>query len=271
VSTTESVPPADPSPAADPAADPSAGGAPGIAPEAPPTDALLSVRQLTVTYGTPTPAVDHLDFHVGEREAIALLGSNGAGKTSTLNAVSNIIPSSGDIVFDGERLARKPPEKIARAGIIQVPEGRRLFAGLSAEENLIIGTTARNKREPLFSLDDIYDLFPQLRDLRKRGAWTLSGGEQQMVAIGRGLLAAPRVLMLDEPSLGLAPIVVAAVYEALRSIAHRVAIVLVEQNAGLALDLCDRAYILTTGRLALSGKPSELPDRNELLATYLAE
>ena len=233
--------------------------------------ALLSVRQLTVTYGTPTPAVDHLDIDVFEQEAVALLGANGAGKTSTLNAISNLIASSGTVEFDGESLARRKPEKIARAGIIHVPEGRRLFAALTAEENLIIGATARGKRSALFSLDDIYDLFPQLRDLRKRGAWTLSGGEQQMVAIGRGLLASPRILLLDEPSLGLAPIVTAAVYGALRSIAHRVAIILVEQNAGLALDLCDRAYIMATGRVVLSGTPAELPDRHELLATYLAD
>lgn len=232
---------------------------------------LLSVSQLTVTYGTPTPAVDHLDLQVFGREAVALLGANGAGKTSTLNAISNLISSSGEILFDGENLTRRRPEKIARAGVIHVPEGRRLFAALSAEENLLIGVTARSRRQPLFSLDEIYDLFPQLRDLRRRGAWTLSGGEQQMVAIGRGLLASPRILLLDEPSLGLAPIVTAAVYGALRSIAHRVAIVLVEQNAGLALDLCDRAYIMATGRVVLSGATSELPDRHELLATYLAE
>ncbi len=232
---------------------------------------VLTVRQLTVTYGTPTPAVDHLDLEVGEREAVALLGANGAGKTSTLNAISNLVASSGQVLFEGQDLAKVPPERIARRGVIHVPEGRRLFAALSAEENLIIGGTANRRRENLFSLEDIYDLFPQLKDLRKRSAWTLSGGEQQMVAIGRGLLASPRVLLLDEPSLGLAPIVTAAVYEALRSIAHRVAIILVEQNAGLALDLCDRAYIMATGRVVLSGATSELPDRTQLLATYLAE
>jgi branched-chain amino acid transport system ATP-binding protein len=246
----------------------SSNGSEGATPEETP---LLSVRQLTVTYGTPTPAVDHLDLHVFGREAIALLGANGAGKTSTLNAISNLISSTGEITFDGQNVSRHKPEKIARAGIIHVPEGRRLFAALTAEENLLIGATARSRRSPLFSLDDIYDLFPQLRDLRRRGAWTLSGGEQQMVAIGRGLLASPRILLLDEPSLGLAPIVTTAVYGALRSIAHRVAIVLVEQNAGLALDLCDRAYIMATGRVVLSGATDELPDRQELLATYLAE
>jgi branched-chain amino acid transport system ATP-binding protein len=246
---------------------PAAGNGASPAGEAP----LLTVRQLTVTYGTPTPAVDHLDLDVGEREVVALLGANGAGKTSTLNAISNIVPSSGEVVFEGVDLAKTSPERVARQGIIHVPEGRRLFAALNTEENLLIGSTAGRRRKPLFSLDDIYDLFPQLKNLRKRGGWALSGGEQQMVAIGRGLLASPRVLLLDEPSLGLAPIVTASVYEALRSIAHRVAMILVEQNAGLALDLCDRAYIMATGRVVLSGTPSELPDRAQLLATYLAE
>jgi branched-chain amino acid transport system ATP-binding protein len=241
-----------------------AGTPPGPAP-------LLEVRGLAVTYGTPTPAVDHIDLHVGTREAVALLGANGAGKTSTLRAISGLIPSTGSVVFDGEEIGRRQPEDIARAGVIQIPEGRRLFASLSAEENLVIGATARAGRTAIFGLDEIYDLFPQLTTLRRRGAWTLSGGEQQMVAIGRALLASPRVLLLDEPSLGLAPMVVRTVFDALRSIASRVSMILVEQNAGLALDLCGRAYVLATGRVAVSGDHSELPTREELLATYLAD
>ena len=245
------------------AADPAGAGAPGAA--------LLEVRGLTVTYGTPTPAVDHVDLHVGPKEAVALLGANGAGKTATLHAISGLIPSTGSVVYDGEDIGRGRPEDIARAGIVQIPEGRRLFAGLSVEENLVIGGTARGRRDPLFDLGDIYDLFPQLTALRRRGAWTLSGGEQQMVAVGRALLASPRVLLLDEPSLGLAPMVVKTVFDALRAIAPRVAMILVEQNAGLALDLCSRAYVLSTGRVAVSGTHSELPSREELLATYLAD
>jgi branched-chain amino acid transport system ATP-binding protein len=232
---------------------------------------LLEVRGLTVTYGTPSPAVDHIDLQVGEREAVALLGANGAGKTSTLRAISGLISSTGAVLFDGEDQGRRQPEMIARSGIIHIPEGRRLFGALNVEENLLIGGTARGGRDPLFSLDDTYDLFPQLTTLRRRGGWTLSGGEQQMVAIGRALLASPRVLLLDEPSLGLAPLVVESVFKALHSIAHRVAMVLVEQNAGLALDLCSRAYVLATGRVAVSGTHSELPSREDLLATYLAE
>jgi branched-chain amino acid transport system ATP-binding protein len=233
--------------------------------------ALLEVRGLTVTYGTPTPAVDHLDLYVGEKEAVALLGANGAGKTSTLRAISGLVESKGTVVFDGAELGRRQPEDIARAGVIHIPEGRRLFAALTVEENLIIGGTARGGRDPHFSLSEIYDLFPQLSPLRRRGAWMLSGGEQQMVAIGRALLASPRVLLLDEPSLGLAPLVVDSVFGALRAIAPRVSILLVEQNAGMALDLCQRAYILATGRVVVSGNHDELPSRDELLATYLAD
>jgi branched-chain amino acid transport system ATP-binding protein len=233
--------------------------------------ALLEVRGLTVTYGAPTPAVDHIDLHVGEKEAVALLGANGAGKTSTLRAITGLVESKGTVVFDGQDLGRRQPEDIARAGVIHIPEGRRLFAALTVEENLIIGGTARGGRDPHFSLSEIYDLFPQLPPLRRRGAWMLSGGEQQMVAIGRALLASPRVLLLDEPSLGLAPLVVESVFGALRAIAPRVSILLVEQNAGMALDLCQRAYILATGRVVVSGNHDELPSRDDLLATYLAD
>jgi branched-chain amino acid transport system ATP-binding protein len=243
----------------------------GISPTGTASRPLLEVRGLTVTYGTPTPAVDHIDLQVGEREAVALLGANGAGKTSTLRAISGLISSTGTVTFDGEDQSRRQPEIIARSGIIHIPEGRRLFGALNVEENLLIGGTARGGRDPLFSLDDTYDLFPQLKGLRRRGGWTLSGGEQQMVAIGRALLASPRVLLLDEPSLGLAPLVVESVFKALHSIAHRVAMVLVEQNAGLALDLCGRAYVLATGRVAVAGTHAELPSREDLLATYLAE
>jgi branched-chain amino acid transport system ATP-binding protein len=151
-----------------------------------------------------------------------------------------------------------------------VPEGRRLFATLTAEENLLVGKTGAAGRASEFELDDVYDLFPNLKTLRKRRGWALSGGEQQMVAIGRGLLAAPRLLLLDEPSLGLAPVVVAAVYRALSEIRHRVSLLVVEQNAHLALGLCDRAYVLAAGRVVMDGPAAALADREKLLSSYLA-
>ena len=229
----------------------------------------LTVRDLVVTYGN-VEAVKGIDLDFGHHETVALLGANGAGKTSTLRAISRLLPTRGGIVFHGQDITGHSPDAVARLGVIHVPEGRRLFPPLSAEENLLVGMTACNRREPLFSVSDIYDLFPQLVALRRRGAWSLSGGEQQMVAIGRALLAAPRLLLLDEPSLGLAPVMVTAVYDALKSISHRVAMVLVEQNAGLALQVCDRAYVLAIGRITRSGTRAELGDHEQLLESYLA-
>jgi branched-chain amino acid transport system ATP-binding protein len=233
------------------------------------TEQPLRARGLTVHYGA-VEAVKGIDFDVFPSETVALLGANGAGKTSTLRALSRLAAASGDVLFDGRDMSRMSPDAIARQGLIMVPEGRRLFATLTCDENLQIGTTARGHRDELFSISDIYDLFPALGSLRRRGAWSLSGGEQQMVAIGRALLASPRLLLLDEPSLGLAPVAVAAVYQALKSISHRVCMILVEQNASLALDICDRAYVLSVGQVGLSGTPAELSDREDLLELYLA-
>lgn len=232
--------------------------------------APLSVRGLTVEYGH-VEAVKGVDLDVGPDETVALLGANGAGKTSTLRAISQLIRSRGDIEFYGEDIRKIPPDGAARLGLIHVPEGRRLFAPLTTEENIQLGLTAVNGREPVFGLSDIYDLFPPLGVLRKRAAWSLSGGEQQMVAIGRALVASPRLLMLDEPSLGLAPVMVSAVYKALASIRSRVPILLVEQNAHLALSVCDRAYVLAVGRISRSGTSAELGDPDELLSSYLDE
>jgi len=230
---------------------------------------LLTATGFTVSYGT-VDAVQGIDLEIGEGETVALLGANGAGKTSTLRALSRLIRSSGEVVFDGRDTAKMAPDAVARAGLIHVPEGRHLFASLTAEENLLVGTTAANKREPIFSLDDIYDLFPALTPLRKRTAWALSGGEQQMVAIGRGLLSVPRLLLLDEPSLGLAPVVVDAVFKALAEIGHRTSILIVEQNASLALGLADRGYVLAVGKVVMAGAAADLADREALLASYLA-
>lgn len=234
-----------------------------------PDEQPLTVRGLRVSYGN-VQAVKDIDLDFGPNETVALLGANGAGKTSTLRAVSRLVPTRGRISFFGQDINRLAPDAVARLGIIHVPEGRRLFAPLSCEENLQVGMSARNGREPLFSVDDIYDLFPPLVPIRRRGAWSLSGGEQQMVAIGRALVAAPRLLLLDEPSLGLAPVMVSAVYRALKSISHRVSMILVEQNAGLALEVCDRAYVLAVGRITRSGTRDDLGDHQQLLESYLA-
>jgi branched-chain amino acid transport system ATP-binding protein len=229
---------------------------------------MLELQGLRVNYGT-TVAVSALDLTVPDSAATALLGANGAGKTSALRAISRIIPSKGRIVFDGRDISRTAPEAVARRGLVHVPEGRRVFGTLSVHENLQVGATARGKRPAGFGLSDVYDLFPALRNLRHRRAWSLSGGEQQMVAIGRGLMASPLMLLLDEPSLGLAPNVVQAVYTALSQVKGRLPMLVVEQNATLGLELCDRGYVLVSGELVLEGSAQELSSRDALLESYL--
>jgi branched-chain amino acid transport system ATP-binding protein len=228
---------------------------------------MLEIRDLHVNYGT-TIAVDGIDLAVGAGELVALLGPNGAGKTSTLQAISGVIPRRGSIVFDGADLAKVSPDALARLGLIHVPEGRRVFATLSVHENLQVGRTARNGRAG-FDLDDVYDLFPPLQPLRSRAGWALSGGEQQMVAIGRALVGSPRMLILDEPSLGLAPVIVSAVFAALAEVGRTVPILLVEQNTTRALQLCSRAAVLVNGRIAVEGDTADFTDRESMLETYL--
>ncbi|MFO7279706.1 MAG: ABC transporter ATP-binding protein [Thermoanaerobacterales bacterium] len=229
---------------------------------------MLEVRDLRVTYGT-TVAVDGVDLDVGGGEIVALLGPNGAGKTSTLRAISRVVPATGTITFDGEPVGALRPEAVARRGLVHVPEGRHVFPNLSVHENLLVGRSARDGRPSAFEVDDVYDLFPELVPLRSRAGWALSGGEQQMVAIGRGLLAAPRLLLLDEPSLGLAPTVVDRVYAVLTEVAGRVPLLLVEQDTERALRLAARAYVMAAGRVALSGPAGEVAGRDELVASYL--
>ena len=229
---------------------------------------MLELEGLQVTYGT-TVAVASLELSVSDDGATALLGANGAGKTSTLRAISRLIPSRGRILFDGQDISRSARKYVARRGLVHVPEGRRVFGALSVNENLLVGATAKGGRQPVFSLSDIYDLFPPLQRLRRRRCWMLSGGEQQMVAIGRALMASPRLLLLDEPSLGLAPNLVQAVYAALDQVKSRMPMLVVEQNATLGLELCDRAYVLLSGRLVLEGSADELASRDALLESYL--
>ena len=231
---------------------------------------MLEVSQLVVTY-EGTRAVQEVDLSITAGNAVALLGPNGAGKTSTLKAISGMVPYSGRIVFDGTDLSRMPAEKIARAGLVHVPEGRRVFAPLSVHENLQVGMSARAGRTDGYSISDVYDLLPALAPLSKRPGWALSGGEQQMVALGRGLVAAPRLLVLDEPSLGLAPIVVKSVFAALTAVMERTPVLLVEQNSAAALAVCQRASVMVKGELVLSGTAAELGDRETLIDSYLGQ
>lgn len=228
---------------------------------------MLDVSDLVVSYG-PVDAVRGVSFEL-ERGCTALLGPNGAGKTSTLRAISRLVPSRGTIRFDGRDVQRTSAQRLARMGLIHVPEGRRVFPTLTVNENLQVGTTAASGRSARFTIDEVYDLFPSLQPLRQRAGWSLSGGELQMVAIGRALLAAPRLLMLDEPSLGLAPIVTRVVYAALREVTASMPVLLVEQNTAVALELSDHAIVMVGGEFVMDGPGSEMQDREGLMATYL--
>jgi branched-chain amino acid transport system ATP-binding protein len=231
---------------------------------------MLEVRSLAVAYG-PVAAVKEIDFDIDGDETCALLGANGAGKTSTLRALSQLVRYSGTIRFDGTDLRGRRPDDVARAGLIHVPEGRHVFPTLTVTENLILGGQARSGRASTFSLSDVYDLFAPLVALQGRMGFTLSGGEQQMVAIGRALMAAPRLLLLDEPSLGLSPIATKVVFDVLRQVGERTPMVIVEQNTTMALAMCSRAVVLREGGIALSGSSADLSDRSELLASFLGQ
>jgi branched-chain amino acid transport system ATP-binding protein len=234
---------------------------------------LLSLEGLVVRYGE-IEAVRGLSLAVEDSEVVTLLGSNGAGKSTTLRAISGLLkPAAGDIQFDGRSIASLAPEAIVRLGIAHVPEGRRLFPGLTARENIMLGASNRGrvaKAQLLRESDEMFDLFPDIRPFAGALGWTLSGGQQQMVAVARGLMARPRLLLLDEPSLGLAPVIVQKVFAIIGEIRRRqTTVLLVEQNARMALSIADRGYVLETGRLAVSGKPAELWSNDEVRAAYL--
>jgi branched-chain amino acid transport system ATP-binding protein len=231
---------------------------------------VLEINGLGVAYG-PVKAVRGIDVDVKTNEVVALIGPNGAGKTSTLRAVSGLVAYDGTIRFDGVDCNRMNIEGLARAGIIHVPEGRHVFPSLDVHENLQVGAIAGTGRTEGFSIDDVYDLFPPLHELRKRDGWALSGGEQQMVAIGRALVAKPRILLLDEPSLGLSPKFTQAVYSALAQVSKRIPMLLVEQNTVIALKHCTRAAVMVGGKLVLEGTAADLADREALVASYLGE
>ncbi len=233
---------------------------------------LLEVRGLVARYGA-VEALHGISLDVAEGEIVSLLGANGAGKSTTLKAISRVIPpSAGEIVFDGSSLAGLNPEDVVQRGIAHVPEGRRVFPGLTVVDNLRLGATPRRaKRAEIDAdLEEVLGIFPVLRNLAGKMGWTLSGGEQQMLAIARGLMAKPRLLLLDEPSLGLAPLIVKGVMETIARIARAgTTVLLVEQNAHLALQLAARAYVLETGRVALSGPASDLLKSDEMRRAYL--
>ncbi|ERF60868.1 ABC transporter, ATP-binding protein [Treponema socranskii subsp. socranskii VPI DR56BR1116 = ATCC 35536] len=232
---------------------------------------LLEVKNLTVSYGA-IKALHDISFSVEDKEVITLIGSNGAGKTTTLHAVSNILKKdAGSVFFDGEDITDCAPDKIVERRLIQVPEGRRIFQNLSVRENLELGAyLRRDKAEIRRDTEKVFELFPRLKERLKQNAGTLSGGEQQMLAMGRALMAFPKLLLLDEPSMGLAPILVDEIFSIIKKIsAEGTTILLVEQNAYKALSVADRAYILETGAISKSGKAADLAADPAVKAAYL--
>ena len=230
---------------------------------------LLEIEDLRVHYGK-VEALKGVTLSVDEGEIVSLIGGNGAGKTTTLKTISGVRPvTSGRIVFDGNDIVGEKPHKLVELGLCQAPEGRGIFPGMTVMENLEMGAYARREQRG-GDLDRVFDLFPRLRERRKQAGGTLSGGEQQMLAIGRALMARPRVLLLDEPSMGLAPMLVSQIFSIIREInGQGTTVLLVEQNAAQALRLAHRAYVLETGRVVKSAKASDLLDDESVKAAYL--
>ena len=233
--------------------------------------ALLQVSKLHAAYG-PTRVLHGIDFALDEGSITAVLGANGAGKTTTLRALCAMVPTKGEIRFDGERIDGKATEDIVRLGIAHVPDGRGTFVNLSTEENLRLGAyVRRDKRAVEQDFARVYEYFPRLKERRHQQAGTLSGGEQQMLAVSRALMLRPRLLLLDEPSFGLAPLIVREIFNIMRAIneKEKVSILLVEQNAAMALELADRAYLIETGRVVLSGTSDEIKQDEAVRRSYL--
>ena len=233
--------------------------------------ALLEVRGLHAQYGA-SRVLHGLDFSVEEGGITTILGANGAGKTTTLRAVCGMVRAQGEIVFAASRIDGRPTESIVRLGVAHVPDGRGTFVHLSVDENLRLGAyTRRDKGEVAADFERVYGYFPRLRERRRQQAGTLSGGEQQMLAVSRALMLRPRLLLLDEPSFGLAPRIVQELFEILGEINRRdrVSMLLVEQNAALALDLADQAYLLETGRVVISGSAASIRDNEAIRRSYL--
>lgn len=232
---------------------------------------MFEVRDLVVHYGVIN-ALKGISLTVNEGEIVTLIGANGAGKSTTLRTISGLIrPTSGSIIFNGEDITKLSAPQRVGLGISQAPEGRRIFSDMTVLENLELGAYMRKDRHNVAAdIEDIYQKFPILGDRRKQAAGTLSGGEQQMLAIGRALMSRPKILLLDEPSLGLAPLIVKNIFGIIREInSAGTTVLLVEQNAGMALAVADRAYVLETGHIALSGAGEELLKSDEIIKAYL--
>jgi branched-chain amino acid transport system ATP-binding protein len=232
---------------------------------------LLQVKEIHVYYGA-IQALKGVSIEVEQGSIVTLIGANGAGKTSTLKSISGLLkPRQGSIRFQDREISRLAPEKIVELGISQVPEGRRVFPGLTVLENLEMGAYLRkDKKEIQKDLSEIFDRFPRLQERRKQLAGTLSGGEQQMLAIGRALMARPKLMLMDEPSMGLAPLLVKEIFEIIKEINEKgTTILLIEQNANMALSIADRAYVIETGEIVLQGSADELLRSQEVKKAYL--
>jgi len=232
---------------------------------------MLKVNGIDVFYGDLQVLWD-ISFEVKEKEILVLVGANGAGKSTTIRTISSLLtPRKGSIEFNGTRLDRSPPHRVIEHGIVHVPEGRRLFPQMSVEENLIMGTLHGEAKTKRFNtMERVYQLFPRLRERKKQLAGTLSGGEQQMLAVGRGLMSLPKLMMFDEPSLGLAPILVQDIFRIIRRINEEgVTVLLVEQNVRQTLAMCHRAYVLENGRVVLEGTGQALMANEHVKAAYL--
>jgi branched-chain amino acid transport system ATP-binding protein len=234
---------------------------------------MLNVEDIYVNYNA-IRALKNVSCTVNEGEIVALIGANGAGKTTILNTISGIVPSvSGKLSFLGKDITKIPPHEIVKMGISQVPEGRRVFAKMSVQENLEMGSYTRNDKQGIAEdMEKIFQRFPRLAERKKQAAKTLSGGEQQMLAMGRALMSRPRLLLLDEPSMGLAPMLVEIIFQIIQEINQSgTTVMLVEQNANMALSIAHRAYVLETGEVVLQGNANELASNPEVRKAYLGE
>ena len=234
---------------------------------------MLKIEDLHVSYGM-IQAIKGVSFEVNEGEVISLIGANGAGKTTILHTITGLLkPKSGSVLFEGKELTTTPAHVIVKLGMAHVPEGRRVFADLTVYENLMMGAyTRKDKREIAETLEMVYNRFPRLEERKKQTAGTLSGGEQQMLVMGRALMSKPRIILMDAPSMGLSPLFVNEVFDIIRKIsASGTTVLLVEQNARKALSIADRAYVLETGKIALTGKSSDLINDDKIKQAYLGE